>query len=94
MVLHIPEVKTVAFTSDKVDVCIPEKTRVNFDVRSYSTKPDEGEHFNPTVSLKLTFYLSRIVFSDSEKTAYRIKMPIYYSRWTDLHYSRDRIYQG
>lgn len=75
MSLDIPKGKSVAFTSDKVDVYIPEKRQVVFDVRSYSTKPDGGDHFNPTVGLQLTYYWSHIVFSDSEKTDYKIKMP-------------------
>lgn len=75
MSLHIPKGTSVAFTSDKVDVFIPEKRQVVFDVQSYSTKPDGGDHFNPTVPLQLTFYATHINFSDSEKTAYRIKMP-------------------
>jgi hypothetical protein len=75
MSLDIPKGKSVAFTSDKMDVYIPEKRQVVFDVRSYSTKPDGGDHFNPTVSLQLTFYATHIVISDSEKTVYKIKMP-------------------
>jgi len=75
MSLYNPKGKSVAFTSDKVDVYTPEKRQVVFDVRSYSTKPDGGDHFNPTVMLQLTFYTTHINFSDSEKTVYRIKMP-------------------
>lgn len=75
MSLDIPNGKSVAFTSDKVDVYIPDKRQVVFDLRSHSTKPDGGDHFKPTGSLQLTFYWSRIFFSASEKTSYRVKMP-------------------
>jgi hypothetical protein len=75
MALHIPKGKTVTFASDLVDVYIPEKRQVVFDVRGYSTKPDGVDHFNPADSLQLIYYSSQIVISDSEKTAYRIKMP-------------------
>jgi len=75
MSLYNPKGKSVAFTSDKVDVYIPEKKQVIFDVLSYSTKPDGGDHFSPTVILPLTFYATQINFSDSEKRVYRIKMP-------------------
>ena len=75
MALHIPEGKSVAFTSDKVDAYIPENKQVVFDVRGYSAMPGGGDHFNPTVSLQLIYYISQIVISDSEKTVYKIKMP-------------------
>lgn len=76
MGLHIPNGKSVVFSSDKAEVLIPEKRQVVFDVRRSSASPyDEGTPFNPTVSLYLPYYWARIVISDSEKTIYRIKMP-------------------